>query len=88
MTSWQCWKRPCEAGERHCLVCFHHQPVDIGCAWIAPIGLRNAQALFDIVEGYPQVRALLWGMCTRNGMKCVAACACWPSVDLYPVRGA
>ena len=50
-----------EAGERHCLVCFHHQPVDIGCAWIAPIGLRNAQALFDIVEGYPQVRALLWG---------------------------
>ena len=40
-----------EAGERHCLVCFHHQPVDIGCAWIAPIGLRNGQALFDIVEG-------------------------------------
>jgi len=50
-----------EAGERHCLVCFHHQPVDIGCAWIAPIGLRNAQALFAIVERYPQVRALLWG---------------------------
>ncbi len=50
-----------EAGERHCLVCVHHQPVDIGCAWIAPIGLRNAQALFGIVERYPQVRALLWG---------------------------
>jgi len=50
-----------QAGERHCLVCFHHQPVDIGCAWIAPIGLRNAQALFAIVERYPQVRALLWG---------------------------
>ncbi|HHJ1296095.1 3',5'-cyclic-AMP phosphodiesterase [Pseudomonas sp. P1B16] len=49
------------AGERHCLVCFHHQPVDIGCAWIAPIGLRNAQALFGIVERYPQVRGLLWG---------------------------
>ena len=49
------------AGERYCLVCFHHQPVDIGCAWIAPIGLCNAQALFDIVEAYPQVRALLWG---------------------------
>ncbi|PYB72057.1 3',5'-cyclic-AMP phosphodiesterase [Pseudomonas sp. LB-090624] len=50
-----------DAGERHCLVCCHHQPVDIGCAWIAPIGLRNAQVLFDIVERYPQVRALLWG---------------------------
>ncbi|MBV4489618.1 3',5'-cyclic-AMP phosphodiesterase [Pseudomonas oryzicola] len=49
------------AGDRHCLVCLHHQPVDIGCAWIAPIGLRNAQALFAIVDAYPQVRALLWG---------------------------
>ncbi|WP_449430905.1 3',5'-cyclic-AMP phosphodiesterase [Pseudomonas putida] len=49
------------AGERHCLVCLHHQPVDIGCAWIAPIGLHNAQALFDVLKRYPQVRALLWG---------------------------
>lgn len=50
-----------DAGERHCLVCLHHQPVDIGCAWMAPIGLRNASALFDLLRGYPQVRALLWG---------------------------
>ena len=50
-----------EAGGRHCLVCLHHQPVDIGCAWIAPIGLRNALALFSVVERYPQVKALLWG---------------------------
>ncbi|WP_256675100.1 3',5'-cyclic-AMP phosphodiesterase [Pseudomonas sp. URMO17WK12:I11] len=49
------------AGTRHCLVCLHHQPVDIGCAWIAPIGLRNAQALFDTIDAHPQVRALLWG---------------------------
>ena len=49
------------AAERHCLVCLHHQPVDIGCAWIQPIGLRNAQALFDLIKGYPQVRGLLWG---------------------------
>jgi len=49
------------AGERHCLVCLHHQPVDIGCAWIAPIGLRNADALFAVLDRHPQVRALLWG---------------------------
>ncbi|MBK5007627.1 5'-cyclic-AMP phosphodiesterase [Pseudomonas sp. S60] len=49
------------AGGRHCLVCMHHQPVDIGCAWIAPIALRNAPALFAVVARYPQVRALLWG---------------------------
>ncbi|MDD0977369.1 3',5'-cyclic-AMP phosphodiesterase [Pseudomonas fontis] len=50
-----------EAPERHCLICFHHQPVAIGCAWMAPIGLRNADALFELIKGYPQVRALLWG---------------------------
>ncbi|MBK4998528.1 5'-cyclic-AMP phosphodiesterase [Pseudomonas sp. S31] len=49
------------AGGRHCLVCCHHQPVDIGCAWIAPIGLRNAEQLLARLKGYPQVKALLWG---------------------------
>ncbi|MDF0733857.1 3',5'-cyclic-AMP phosphodiesterase [Pseudomonas entomophila] len=49
------------AGARHCLVCCHHQPVDIGCAWIAPIGLRNADELFDRLRRHPHVKALLWG---------------------------
>ncbi|HDS1736219.1 3',5'-cyclic-AMP phosphodiesterase [Pseudomonas sp. BP8] len=49
------------AGQRYCLVCFHHQPVDIGCAWIAPIGLRNAEALLERVQRHEQVRAVLWG---------------------------
>ncbi|MCG8296249.1 3',5'-cyclic-AMP phosphodiesterase [Pseudomonas entomophila] len=49
------------AGERHCLVCCHHQPVDIGCAWIAPIGLRNADELLQRLKRYPQVKAVLWG---------------------------
>lgn len=49
------------APERHHLICFHHQPVPIDCAWMAPIGLRNADALFALLKGYPQVRALLWG---------------------------
>lgn len=49
------------AGERHCLVCCHHQPVDIGCAWIEPIGLRNADALLQRVRQHAQVRAVLWG---------------------------
>ena len=50
-----------DAPERHHLICFHHQPVSIDCAWMAPIGLRNAEALFAVLDGYPQVRALLWG---------------------------
>ena len=67
------------AGERHCLVCLHHQPVDIGCAWMAPIGLRNAEALFACLQRRTQVKALLWGhvhqTCDRtlNGLRLLAS---------------
>ena len=50
-----------EAPERHHLVCLHHNPVPIGCAWMDPIGLRNPDALFAVLERFPQVRAVLWG---------------------------
>ncbi|GAB3371125.1 metallophosphoesterase family protein [Azotobacter armeniacus] len=50
-----------EAPERHHLVCLHHHPVSIGCHWMEPIGLRNAEVLFSVLDRFPQVRALLWG---------------------------
>lgn len=50
-----------EAPERHHLVCLHHHPVPIGCAWMEPIGLRNPEAFFDVLDRFPQVRAVLWG---------------------------
>ncbi len=50
-----------EAPGRHHLVCFHHHPVSIGCAWMEPIGLRNPEALFAVLDRFPQVRAVLWG---------------------------
>jgi Icc protein len=50
-----------EAPERHHLICLHHHPVSIDCAWMEPIGLRNAQALFAVIDAFPQVRAVLWG---------------------------
>ncbi|WP_095109331.1 3',5'-cyclic-AMP phosphodiesterase [Pseudomonas sp. Irchel 3E20] len=50
-----------EAPERHHLVCFHHHPVPMGCGWLDPIGLRNPEALFEVLERFPQARAVLWG---------------------------
>ncbi|WP_369960113.1 3',5'-cyclic-AMP phosphodiesterase [Pseudomonas benzenivorans] len=50
-----------EAPERHHLICLHHHPVPIGCAWMEPIGVRNPEALFAVLARHPQVRALLWG---------------------------
>lgn len=50
-----------EAPERHHLICLHHHPISIDCQWMEPIGLRNADALFAIIDRYPQTKALLWG---------------------------
>lgn len=50
-----------EAPDRHHLVSLHHHPVSIGCEWMEPIGLRNAEALFSVLDKYPHVRAVLWG---------------------------
>lgn len=50
-----------EAPQRHHLICLHHHPVPIGAAWMEPIGLRNPDALFSVLERFPQARALLWG---------------------------
>jgi Icc protein len=68
-----------EAPQRHHLICFHHHPVSIGCAWMEPIGLRNAQALFAVLDRFPQVRAVLWGHVhqefdqLRNGVRLLAS---------------
>jgi 3',5'-cyclic-AMP phosphodiesterase len=50
-----------EAPDRHHLICLHHHPVSIGCKWMEPIGLRNPDALFAVLERFSQVRAVLWG---------------------------
>ena len=50
-----------EAPDRHHLVSLHHHPVSIGCEWMEPIGLRNAEAFFAVLDRFPHVRAVLWG---------------------------
>ncbi|WP_348749121.1 3',5'-cyclic-AMP phosphodiesterase [Pseudomonas rhodesiae] len=68
-----------EAPDRHHLVCFHHHPVSFGCAWMEPIGLRNPEALFAVLDRFPQVKALLWGHVhqeidrERNGVRLLAS---------------
>lgn len=68
-----------EAPNRHHLICFHHHPVSIGCDWMEPIGLRNAQAMFAVLDRHPQVKALLWGHIhqefdqLRNGVRLLAS---------------
>jgi len=63
----------------HTLISLHHHPVDVGCRWLDPIGLRNRDALFAILDRYPQVRGVLWGHVHqeldrwRNGVRLLAS---------------
>ena len=68
-----------DAPERHHLICLHHHPVTIGSRWMDQIGLHNRDALFEVVDRYPNVRALLWGHIhqefddRRNGVRLLAS---------------
>jgi len=43
------------------LLCMHHQPIDMGSAWLDGVGLSDAADLLALVEQHQQVRAIVWG---------------------------
>lgn len=50
-----------DAADRHVLITFHHHPLPVGCNWLDPIGLRNADDLFAITDRHSNLRCILWG---------------------------
>ena len=65
--------------DRHVLVCMHHQPVNVGSAWIDTMTLDNPSPLFEILDRHEHVRGVLWGHihqtfeATRNGVRLMAS---------------
>jgi len=49
------------AGQRQVLVVLHHHPVSMHSAWLDPIGLHDAEALFERLDANPRVRGVLFG---------------------------
>ncbi|QHC50915.1 phosphodiesterase [Billgrantia tianxiuensis] len=47
--------------ERPTLLAMHHPPLAVGSAWIDEIGLKDRDALWEILSSFPQVRAILCG---------------------------
>ncbi len=71
------------------MVCLHHHPVDIGCDWMANIGLRNPAPFWQVLDRHHQVRVVLWGHIhqelaqQRNGVALLAT----PSTCIQFARG-
>ncbi len=65
--------------DRHTLVCLHHQPVDVGSAWIDTMTVDNPEPLFEVIDRHSHVRGILWGHihqtyeATRNDVRLMAS---------------
>ena len=54
----QLLKHPAAA---HVIIFLHHPPIKIDSQWMDRIRLKNSDALFAIIDRYPQVRAVVFG---------------------------
>lgn len=82
-----------EQGDRPVLIGLHHPPVGIGSIWMDAMGLRNADALLDILDRHEQIRGVVWGHIhqvfesERQGMRllsCPSTCIQFrPGSDFY-----
>ncbi len=67
------------ASDQHCLLGLHHHSIDIQCQWLDAIGLHNRDQLFEIIEQYDNIRAIVCGHIhqeldqTSNGIRYLAA---------------
>jgi Icc protein len=50
-----------QAPQLPAIVWLHHQPVLIGSRWLDSMAVDNADDFFQIIDRYPQVRAVVWG---------------------------
>jgi len=46
---------------KHVLVAVHHNPIKVGSAWMDRIGVQNGGALFEVLNKYPSVKAVICG---------------------------
>lgn len=64
--------------EHQAIIVFHHQPLPVGCGWLDPIGLTNADEFWQILSSYPKVNTILFGHIhqefeqVKQGVKCYA----------------
>ena len=50
-----------EVTDQFVMVGLHHHPVPCGSLWLDGLGVRDADALFELTDQFPQVRAMLYG---------------------------
>jgi len=49
------------SGDKHVLIALHHQPVPVGSKWLDQQIVGNADAFFEVVDRFDNVRCIIWG---------------------------
>lgn len=47
--------------DKHALIVLHHHPVDISCAWLDNLGLRDNHSFLELVKKNKNVKGVVWG---------------------------
>jgi len=47
--------------QAHSVIFLHHHPVSINSPWMDPWGLQNADAFWQVLQAFPQVKAVVFG---------------------------
>lgn len=55
-----------EYPDKYCLICMHHQCIPVGCHWLDQHDLKNTQAFHQLIQGYPNVKGVLFGHVHQN----------------------
>ncbi len=64
--------------DKHVMVSLHHQLIPVGSTWIDQYVVRNADALFKLIDAFPTVKIITWGhvhqefQARRNGVELLA----------------
>ena len=74
--------------EKYASIVLHHHPVPVGAAWLDRLGLENADAFWQVVRQFPNVKLVFFGHVHQAyaGMKDGVQCYAVPSTCIQFMR--
>ena len=45
----------------HVMVCLHHHPIPMDCAWLDNQVVKNAEAFWQIIDQFSHIKTIIWG---------------------------
>ncbi len=73
--------------QRPRLIAVHHQPVTVGSPWIDKYRLLDPEAFLQLIDQYPDVKAVVWGHVHQVFELIETAPPCWAAHQVQSTAG-